>query len=256
VLQNGEVVCIPALVATTTQLPRSCEVLLGVPGLDRLGVCIDHHRSKQHQPLECFVGEKTLRSWWEATAGIAAPPINDDVEQIDVCPDLPASVQAKVRNLLRKHEGVFEGRQVTMPKPFSAEQVELKFVDEPKPQSIPEPRWMHAQRLILTQWAQAGLKDGSLELSTSRWASRPHIVMKTPANAHKDLVDISKCKLRVCGDYRAANTQIVKIVPNLPSGLEEVEKAAGYAYYWESDSVACYSQFVLTPGRSREALAI
>ena len=60
----------------------------------------------------------------------------------------------------------------------------------------------------------------------------------------------------MCGDYRAANTQIVKIVPNLPSGLEEVEKAAGYTYYWESDSVACYSQFVLAAGRSREALAI
>ncbi len=58
------------------------------------------------------------------------------------------------------------------------------------------------------------------------------------------------------GDYRAANSQIVKIVPNLPSDLEEVEKAAGHQYYWESDSVACYSQFTLAPGRSREALAI
>ncbi len=39
ILQNGEVVCIPALVATASQLPRSCDVLLGIPGLDRLGVC-------------------------------------------------------------------------------------------------------------------------------------------------------------------------------------------------------------------------
>jgi hypothetical protein len=93
-----------------------------------------------------------------------------------------------------------------------------------------------------------------LELSTSRWTSKPHIVMKTPASQHKDLVDISKCKLRVCGDYRAVNTQIAKIVPNLPTGLEEVEKAAGHSWYWESDSVACYSQFALNPGRSREAL--
>jgi hypothetical protein len=52
------------------------------------------------------------------------------------------------------------------------------------------------------------------------------------------------------------NTQIVKIVPNLPNGIEEVEKAAGYEYYWETDAVACYSQFVLAPGRSREALAV
>ncbi len=65
VLQNNEVVCIPALVATPAQLPRSCEVLLGVPSLDRLGVCVYHHRTQQRQPLECFVGEKTLRSWWD-----------------------------------------------------------------------------------------------------------------------------------------------------------------------------------------------
>ena len=60
----------------------------------------------------------------------------------------------------------------------------------------------------------------------------------------------------MCGDYRAVNSQIVKIVPNLPTGLVEVEKAAGHAYYWESDSVACYSQFTLAVGQSREALAI
>jgi hypothetical protein len=202
------------------------------------------------------VGEKTLRTWWESNAGQAAPSINHDIDQVDVCSDLPALEQAQVRCLLRKYEGVFEGRQITMPKPFSAEPVELKFVDDPKPQSVPEPRWTHAQRQILSQWAEAGLKDGSLELSQSRWASRPHIVMKTPAHVHKDLVDVAKCKLRMCGDYRAANSQIVKIVPNLPSGLEEVEKAAGHTYYWESDSVACYSQFTLAPGRSREALAI
>jgi hypothetical protein len=169
---------------------------------------------------------------------------------------LPSIKQTYIRRLLREYECVLEGRQITMPKPFSAEPVEIKFVDDPKPQCVPEPRWTHAQRQILSQWAEAGLKDGSLELSTSRWASRPHIVMKTPAHIHKDLMDVAKCKLRVCGDYRAANSQIVKIVPNLPSGLDKVEKAAGHAYYWESDSVACYSPFTLAPGKSREALAI
>jgi transposase InsO family protein len=204
----------------------------------------------------CHVGEKTLRTWWEANEGQAAPAVAHDITAVDVNPDLPAAIQAKVRALLRRHEGVFEGRQVTMPKPFQAEPVELKFVDNPIPQSVPEPRWTFAQKNVLTQWAEAGLKDGSLELSTSRWASRPHIVMKTPAHKHKDLVDVSQCKLRVCGDYRAVNSQIAKIVPNLPTGLEEVEKAAGHLWYWESDSVACYSQFTLAAGRSREALAV
>jgi hypothetical protein len=80
--------------------------------------------------------------------------------------------------------------------------------------------------------------------------------MKTPAAAHKDLVDIGRCKIRVCGDYRMVNQQIVKIVPNLPNELEEVERAAGHRFYWETDAVACYSQFVLAPGRSREALVV
>jgi hypothetical protein len=256
ILHEGEVHSLPALVASPSQLPRSCDVLLGVPGLDALGVSTDSHRKKQRQPLICHVGERTLRTWWEANDGQAAPAITHDISQIDVCLDLPAAAQARIRILLQQHEGVFEGRQITMPKPFQAEPVELKFIDNPVPQSIPEPRWTFAQRNVLTQWAEAGLKDGSLELSTSRWASRPHIVMKTPANQHKDLVDVSKCKLRVCGDYRAVNSQIAKIVPNLPAGLEEVEKAAGHRYYWESDSVACYSQFTLAAGKSREALAI
>ncbi len=71
VLYEGEVLELPALVATQTQLPRSCDVLLGScvdehRGLDLLGVCVDEHRAKQHQPLICCVGEKTLRVWWKA----------------------------------------------------------------------------------------------------------------------------------------------------------------------------------------------
>ena len=53
VLSQGEVLSIPALVATTEQLPRSCDVLLGIPGLDGLGVSIDEHRKKQTPAMLC-----------------------------------------------------------------------------------------------------------------------------------------------------------------------------------------------------------
>jgi hypothetical protein len=59
-----------------------------------------------------------------------------------------------------------------------------------------------------------------------------------------------------CGDYRLVNTQIDKLTPNLPTGTVELEKASGHDYYYESDSVACYSSFVLEKGLSREALAV
>jgi hypothetical protein len=175
---------------------------------------------------------------------------------VDINPALPVEVQNRIRQILQQHEHVFAGELDTLPKPFAAENVTLKFVENPIPTSVPEPRWTLAQKQILTQWAEEGLKNGSLELSKSRWASRPHIVMKTPAHTYKDLVAIGKCKLRVCGDYRLINQQIVKIVPNLPTGLEEVEKAAGHAWYWETDAQACYSQFVLSPGPSRGALVL
>ena len=63
ILVSGTIRCIPALVATKAQRPHECEVLLGVPGVDDLGVQLDEHRDKQMKPLECFVGEKTLRTW-------------------------------------------------------------------------------------------------------------------------------------------------------------------------------------------------
>jgi hypothetical protein len=52
------------------------------------------------------------------------------------------------------------------------------------------------------------------------------------------------------------NTQIEKLAPNLPTGIHQLEQAAGYRYYFSTDSVACYNSFVLKPGKSREAFAV
>jgi hypothetical protein len=51
VLYEGQVLTLPALVAAPSQLPRSCSVTLGMPGLSDLGVSIDLHRKEQHQPV-------------------------------------------------------------------------------------------------------------------------------------------------------------------------------------------------------------
>jgi hypothetical protein len=83
-----------------------------------------------------------------------------------------------------------------------------------------------------------------------------HLVLKPPANTTAELADLKDCKLRPCGDYRLVNTQIVKIAPNLPTGLHQLEQASGYKIYFEADSVACYHSFRLAAGISREALAV
>jgi hypothetical protein len=106
------------------------------------------------------------------------------VSEVQVNPEISDTMQLKIRDLLAKYSDVFAGEQDSLPKPFATDPVELKFVDNPEPQSIPEPRWTHAQRQILTAWAEEGLKNGSLELFTSRWASCPHIISHEDSCAH------------------------------------------------------------------------
>ncbi len=69
VYAGGEIVSVPALAASVSQLPSGCDALLGVPGLDLLGVRLDAHRGAQRLPLECHIGERTLRTWLDANAG-------------------------------------------------------------------------------------------------------------------------------------------------------------------------------------------
>ncbi len=141
VYAGGELVPVPALTASLNQLPSGCDVLLGVPGLDVLGVRLDAHRGVQRLPLECHVGERTLRTWFDANAGKTVTSVPSSLFEVDVNLALPPEVQDRVRRMLKQHEYVFAGELDTLPKPFAAENVTLKFVDSPVPTSVPKPRW-------------------------------------------------------------------------------------------------------------------
>ncbi len=145
ILTAGAVKEVPALVACKAQLPFGCDVLLGVPGVDDLGVQLDGHRGKKAKRLECHVGEKTLRTWLEANGTKEVVKVSFDVAEVAINPELPKEIQARVRALLVEFEDVFAGEQDPLPKPFAAEPVSLKFVSNPEPQSVPEPRWTFAQ---------------------------------------------------------------------------------------------------------------
>jgi hypothetical protein len=125
---------------TAAQLPFGCDVLLGVLGVDDLGVKLDSHRGKTPKALECNVGEKTLRVWLDANGIQEVANVSIDINEVDVCPSLPEDMKAKVRELISRYADVFAGHQNSLPKPFAAEPVELKFVANPEPQSIPQPK--------------------------------------------------------------------------------------------------------------------
>jgi hypothetical protein len=106
-----------------------------------LGVKLDSHCGKTPRVLECHVGEKTLRVWLDANGTQDVAKVSFDINEVDVCPSLPKDVQARVRKLVAQYADVFAGQQNSLPKPFAAEPVELKFVANPQPHSIPEPKW-------------------------------------------------------------------------------------------------------------------
>jgi hypothetical protein len=200
--------------------------------------------------------EATVRQWLDANDGASVDTKPFDLNAIQINPDLPAEVIQLIRKLLSDFADVFDSSDGKLPKPFQTEPIEINFVENPVPQRTPEPRWTSANSIVISKWAADGLANGSLEHSTSMWASRPHVVLKAPQGQRAEDADIADCKLRVCGDYRLVNTQIAKLTPNLPTGAVGLEKAAGYLYYFESDSVACYNSFVLSPGESRACLAV
>jgi hypothetical protein len=172
-------------------------------------------------------------------------------------PELTSDQIQAVKKVIQKYTNVFEGHENSLPKPFATKPITLKFKPDARPQSIPQPRWTVAQKEIVTRWAEEGLRNGSLEPSTSAWASRVHLVLKPPGSTTAELADVKDCKLRPCGDYGLINSQIVKIAPNLATGLHQLEQASGYRLYFELDSVASYHSFRLAPvGASRDALAV
>ena len=90
-----------------------------------------------------------------------------DLEAIQICPDLTVEQIKRVKAVIKQYSKVFEGHENTLPKPFATKPITLKFKENAQPQSIPQPRWTVAQKEIVTRWAEDGLRNGSLEPSTS-----------------------------------------------------------------------------------------
>ncbi len=103
-----------------------------------------------------------------------------DLKSIQINPELTNAQIRRVLELIRKCGTVFEGYQNSLPKPFAAEPITLKFKPDARPQSIPQPRWTVAQKTIVTRWAEEGLRNGSLEPSNSAWSSWTPIGLLQP----------------------------------------------------------------------------
>jgi hypothetical protein len=162
-----------------------------MPAIVDLGVKLDEQKVTQDMPLICHLGEKSLRVWWDANKGQSVDTKPFDTSAIDINPQMEAECRDIILAAIAKYSTVFEGSSATLPKPFDAPPIELNFKPDATPQSIPEPRWPHAYGKVVQKWAEDGLANGSLEPSTSSWASRAHIVLKAPAGIIASLAKTS-----------------------------------------------------------------
>jgi hypothetical protein len=117
------------------------QTVLGIPGVEIMGVDVSAQLTADTRELQCHLGEKALRAWCEANEGRASVDTKPfDLNAIKINPALPPSMISRVKALLLKHADVFDSPDGKLPKPFNTEPVRLNFVPNAQPQSIPEPR--------------------------------------------------------------------------------------------------------------------
>jgi hypothetical protein len=86
--RDGELVRVPAYVATTSGLPRNCNALFGIPAIESLGIDLNAQKAHPEHGLQCFIGERTLREWWDANGGASVDTKPFDLNAIAINPDL------------------------------------------------------------------------------------------------------------------------------------------------------------------------
>ena len=177
---QGSPVEIPVWAADSSRLPRGCDAIFGMPAISDLGVDLSAQNEFPDAPLQCFLqevpdtadlqcflGERALREWLDANEGASVDTKPFDLSAIEINPELPPKIIDRVKEIIRQYSSVFGSSSGNLPKPFDTEPVELNFRGDFQPQTIPEPRWTHAQAKILTKHAEDGLANGSLEFSKS-----------------------------------------------------------------------------------------
>ena len=280
VFDDGHVEAIPVLIANKPwQLPRNCDILLGMQQIRELRISLDAHSKEQHlrltrierspqqmmastlideiyddMPVQ-MMSEKDLLKWWEANKDKPANYVPYTVGDVNIYPGLSDEEFARVREETAEYADVFDAMKGSLPKLANHPPVELNFKDDWRPVPCPEPRWGPGSLKVITKWAEEQLASGLYVRSRSQSASRLHVVKKPPPGAPKSC-PVEECSLRFCGDHRRPNSQLKKSTSTLPNGQEELQKLGGWEIYWGTDMFGMYNAYGLAEGPSRELLAV
>jgi hypothetical protein len=176
---------------------------------------------------QCYLSEKDLLAWADyhhnAPVGVTRYTYLDVVYFDGLAPE----EHAQLRAANERYKTVYDTTKGDLPALANHPPVSLNFKEGLKHVSVPVPKWGPGAIAVLSRWAQEMLNSGLYVKSKLPSASRPHIVRKTPPNAPKD-IDITKCGMRACGDYRMASERLQNPFPASANSTDELIKLPGY----------------------------
>ena len=133
------------------------------------------------------------------------------------------------------------------------EPVEFKFKEEYKPFYCPEPRWKPSEAKILYEYYSKKLESGEYFRNPySRWASRPLAVKKQVHG--RPMSEIFE--IRPCVDLSQANTRQLRMVPNYPSTIAQIEEHSGFHLYIATDVHSQFGSIHVKAGESQDSQTV
>jgi hypothetical protein len=177
----------PVLISNSTrQLPRGCNVLVGMEQIKDLRISLDHHSTENgllltvKDELVSLMSEKDLVKWWDKNKDKPANYVPYTADDVDINPDLPPDHIRQIKELTDKYKDRFDATKGDLPPPADHPPITLNFKDDWKPVHTPEPRWGPGSTAVIGNWAKHMVKTGAYKLSKSSPASRLHLVKKLP----------------------------------------------------------------------------
>jgi hypothetical protein len=206
---------------------------------------------------EVFLSEKWCRLWLasQPTTPMVSRPEEEVkerlLEEVDINPMLQAATKIAIRTAL-------EAAAISnFPGNITDASIKLELRAGYTPVSSAPRALGPAQTQLLSAWISEQVALGMYEKASPGclWASCLHIAptwksQETPAGPAPKLE-----KIRVCGDYRAVNEQLIKVAQVVPLISDIKQKLAGFRCYARFDMTAGFNAISLEEG-SRDVLAI
>jgi hypothetical protein len=280
--QDGTVRLLPAVIGTTIQLPRNCDVLLGLNAIRALHIDTQYHvdhklsipilrmldgdrqftafsqaqlndAKTRHQNMppvpessmmpEAYMNERLVGDFNERNPA-SGPSDPHDHSDVDINSEWPAWAIRRARALLHKYRSVFSESPDELPPAFNRDDPhKVELKPDAKFSYCPQPRFGPHTTVYLNRLAEQWKRTG--------------FAVKAPENCrYASRIHIVKkagklgkhdplFKLRPTLDLVRINAMCKKMATSAPNTTTEVERHGPHTYFVQSDAHSAYWQILV-----------